>query len=173
MALACDPEILIADEPTTALDVTIQAQILDLMWKLKSDFGAAVLLITHDLGVVAEFAQRIVVMYAGKAVEEGPTERIFEAPKHPYTIGLLRSVPKLGERALKGRMRLREIRGIVPSLYSLPVGCSFHPRCSEAFDTCRELAPDIQRFDGEHWARCHLYNPDLPAKDTRLQQETA
>jgi len=156
MAMACNPKILIADEPTTALDVTIQAQILDLMLRLKEDFGAAVLIITHDLGVVAEIAQRIVVMYAGRVVEEGTTRDIFENPKHPYTRGLLRSVPKLGERSRKGRTRLMEISGIVPSLYELPQGCSFHPRCREVMAICREKPPDFFDLGGIHRMRCYL-----------------
>jgi oligopeptide/dipeptide ABC transporter ATP-binding protein len=156
MAMACNPKILIADEPTTALDVTIQAQILDLMLKLKEDFGAAVLIITHDLGVVAEIAQRIVVMYAGRVVEEGTTRDIFENPKHPYTRGLLKSVPKLGERSRKGRTRLVEISGMVPSLYELPQGCSFHPRCSHAMDICRETPPKFVDLGGIHKMRCYL-----------------
>jgi len=156
MAMACNPKILIADEPTTALDVTIQAQILDLMLKLKEDFGAAVLIITHDLGVVAEIAQRIVVMYAGRVVEEGTTRDIFENPKHPYTRGLLRSVPRLGERSRKGRTRLIEISGIVPSLYDLPQGCSFHPRCRHVMAVCREKSPAFVDLGGIHRMRCYL-----------------
>lgn len=157
MALACNPEILIADEPTTALDVTIQAQILDLILELKEEFGAAVLMITHDLGVIAEVAQRIVVMYAGRVVEEGLTRSIFKDPKHPYTLGLLRSVPILGHRAKFGRDRLREIPGIVPSLYNLPVGCSYNPRCPEAMPVCREEPPDLRKTDNTRKVRCHLY----------------
>jgi len=156
MAMACNPKILVADEPTTALDVTIQAQILDLMLKLKEDFRAAVLIITHDLGVVAEIAQRIVVMYAGRVVEEGTTRDIFENPTHPYTRGLLRSVPKLGERSRKGRTRLVEIPGMVPSLYELPQGCSFHPRCRHAMDICRQTPPEFVDLEGIHRMRCYL-----------------
>jgi peptide/nickel transport system ATP-binding protein/oligopeptide transport system ATP-binding protein len=156
MAMACNPKILIADEPTTALDVTIQAQILDLMLQLKEDFGAAVLIITHDLGVVAEIAQRIVVMYAGRVVEEGSTRDIFENPKHPYTRGLLRSVPKLGERSSKGRTRLVEISGIVPSLYDLPQGCSFNPRCRHVMEICRKTPPKFVDLGGIHRMRCYL-----------------
>jgi oligopeptide/dipeptide ABC transporter ATP-binding protein len=156
MAMACNPKILVADEPTTALDVTIQAQILDLMLQLKEDFGAAVLIITHDLGVVAEIAQRIVVMYAGRVVEEGTTRDIFENPTHPYTRGLLRSVPKLGERSRKGRTRLVEIPGMVPSLYELPQGCSFHPRCRHAMDICRQTPPEFVDLGGIHRMRCYL-----------------
>ena len=156
MAMACNPKILIADEPTTALDVTIQAQILDLMLKLKEDFGAAVLIITHDLGVVAEIAQRIVVMYAGQVVEEGTTRDIFNHPTHPYTRGLLRSVPKLGERSRHGRMRLLEITGMVPSLYELPEGCNFHPRCKHAMAICRKTPPEFVDLGGIHRMRCYL-----------------
>jgi oligopeptide/dipeptide ABC transporter ATP-binding protein len=157
MALSCDPEILIADEPTTALDVTIQAQVIDLMLKLKEDFNAAIILITHDLGVVAEIAQRIEVMYAGKVVEEAPTLTIFEDPKHPYTRGLLKSIPKLGERARHGRHRLQEISGIVPSLYELPSGCSFYPRCPARKTICRERPPDLLEMGSLHRVRCWLY----------------
>jgi oligopeptide/dipeptide ABC transporter ATP-binding protein len=157
MALSCDPEILIADEPTTALDVTIQAQVIDLMMKLKEDFDAAIILITHDLGVVAEIAQRIEVMYAGKVVEEAQTLAIFEDPKHPYTRGLLKSIPKLGQRARQGRQRLQEISGIVPSLYELPSGCSFYPRCPNSKAICQEQAPGLVDLGGAHRVRCWLY----------------
>jgi peptide/nickel transport system ATP-binding protein/oligopeptide transport system ATP-binding protein len=157
MALACNPEILIADEPTTALDVTIQAQILDLMIQLKEDYDTAIMMITHDLGVIAEIALRVVVMYAGKVVEEGPTAAIFEDPKHPYTQGLLQSIPKLGERARHGRMRLKEIEGIVPSLYELPEGCSFLPRCPKAMAVCREKVPDMADIGEGRRVRCWLY----------------
>jgi oligopeptide/dipeptide ABC transporter ATP-binding protein len=154
MALACDPEILIADEPTTALDVTIQAQIIDLMIALKEQFGAAILMITHDLGVIAEVAQRVVVMYAGKVVEEGKTRAIFKEPAHPYTRGLLKSVPKLGERAGGGQRRLQEIPGMVPSLYELPSGCSFYPRCPEGREACRASMPELVDFGRDHAVRC-------------------
>jgi oligopeptide/dipeptide ABC transporter ATP-binding protein len=157
MALSCDPEILIADEPTTALDVTIQAQVIDLMMKLKEDFAAAIILITHALGVVAEIAQRIEVMYAGKIVEEAQTLAIFEDSKHPYTRGLLRSIPKLGQRAEHGRQRLQEISGIVPSLYELPLGCSFYPRCPNAMAICRGNPPRLIDLGNDHWVRCWLY----------------
>jgi peptide/nickel transport system ATP-binding protein/oligopeptide transport system ATP-binding protein len=157
MALSCNPEILIADEPTTALDVTIQAQIIDLMMQLKEEFGAAIMLITHDLGVIAEIAQRVVVMYAGKVVEEGQTEAIFEDPKHPYTRGLLKSIPKLGERARYGRQRLQEVPGIVPSLYELPPGCSFCPRCPESMALCRDKVPELVDVGNAHRVRCWLY----------------
>lgn len=158
MALSCNPEILIADEPTTALDVTIQAQIIELMLQLKVDFNAAIILITHDLGVVAEIAQRVVVMYAGKMVEEGQTITIFEEPKHPYTQGLLKSIPKLGERSMHGRERLKEIEGIVPSLYGLPPGCSFYPRCPKAMGVCQEHPPELIDIGENHRVSCWLHS---------------
>ncbi|SMC16724.1 oligopeptide transport system ATP-binding protein [Desulfacinum hydrothermale DSM 13146] len=157
MALACDPEILIADEPTTALDVTVQAQILDLMLQLKEDFQTAVMMITHDLGVIAEVAQRVVVMYAGKVVEQAPTLALFEDPKHPYTRGLLRSIPKLGERSRQGRRHLEEIPGMVPGLLELPPGCRFEPRCSHATAVCREREPELLDLGSNRLVRCHLY----------------
>jgi peptide/nickel transport system ATP-binding protein len=156
MALACNPKLLIADEPTTALDVTIQAQILDLMRELKAKIGAAIILITHDLGVVAEMAERVVVMYAGRKVEEAPVDSLFSAPQHPYTKGLLNSVPQLGE-TLKDhpRERLVEIPGMVPSLRSEIVGCAFAPRCPLATDRCREEAPALEEKQPAHIAACH------------------
>lgn len=157
MALACQPEILIADEPTTALDVTIQAQILDLMIQLKENFNTAILMITHDLGVIAETTQRIVVMYAGKVMEEGKTRAILDDPKHPYTRGLMKSIPQIGERSQKGRTRLFEIEGIVPSLYDLPIGCKFSPRCPVVMDICRKAEPEHLKTDGAHQVRCWLY----------------
>ena len=157
MALACNPEILIADEPTTALDVTIQAQILELMMQLKEDFDTAIMMITHDLGVIAEIAERILVMYAGKVVESGPTDVIFEDPKHPYTQGLLKSIPKLGERAKHGRKQLQEITGIVPSLYDLPDGCRFYPRCPQAMGVCNQSVPELIEIGESHRVRCYLY----------------
>jgi peptide/nickel transport system ATP-binding protein/oligopeptide transport system ATP-binding protein len=157
MALACNPEILIADEPTTALDVTIQAQILDLMVQLQEDYDSAIMMITHDLGVIAEIAGRIEVMYAGKVVEEGRTVDIFEEPKHPYTWGLMKSIPKLGERAKTGRQRLQEITGIVPSLYDLPPGCRFSPRCPHAMEICNAQVPELIEVGEGHRVRCYLY----------------
>ncbi|UCG07196.1 MAG: ABC transporter ATP-binding protein, partial [Desulfobacterales bacterium] len=157
MALACNPEILIADEPTTALDVTIQAQILDLMLQLKEDYDTAIMMITHDLGVIAEIALRIVIMYAGKVVEEGHKTTIFEDPKHPYTRGLLQSIPKLGERSKFGRQRLKEVSGVVPSLYELPSGCSFYPRCPKSLTVCKENPPKMIDTGGGHLVRCWLY----------------
>jgi peptide/nickel transport system ATP-binding protein/oligopeptide transport system ATP-binding protein len=157
MALACNPEILIADEPTTALDVTIQAQILELMMQLKEDYATAIMMITHDLGVIAEIAVRILVMYAGKVVESGPTIAIFEDPKHPYTQGLLKSIPTLGERAIHGRRQLQEITGIVPSLYDLPDGCRFYPRCPHAMGICNQSVPELSDVGDAHSVRCFLY----------------
>lgn len=157
MSLACNPEILIADEPTTALDVTIQAQILELILELKQQYDTAVLMITHDLGVIAEIAQRVIVMYAGKVVEEGPTQALFDDPKHPYTKGLLQSIPVLGRRAKYGRDRLAEIPGIVPSLYELPQGCSFQPRCLESIPECTKTLPRLKPQGQARKVRCHLY----------------
>jgi len=157
MALACNPEILIADEPTTALDVTIQAQILDLIMKLREDFETAVIIITHDLGVIAEAAEKIIVMYAGKVVEQGRTVDIFDNPLHPYTKGLLDSVPVLGARAKRGRPRLKEIPGIVPSLYELSSGCSFAPRCPSRKNACLEALPRLIEHRSGHLVRCILY----------------
>lgn len=156
MALSCNPEILIADEPTTALDVTVQAQIIDLMMQIKEDFNAAIMLITHDLGVISETADRVIVMYAGEVVEEASTEQLFESPKHPYTQGLLQSVPKPGMRGKTGRTRLQEISGLVPSLYNLPVGCNFSPRCKNATDICRNKKPQLSTTDGGRKIRCWL-----------------
>jgi len=157
MALACNPKVLIADEPTTALDVTIQAQILDLMLALQSDLGTAIILITHDLGVVAETAQRVIVMYAGRKIEEAPVDPLFAEPQHPYTHGLLASIPRLaliGGETGEGRRRLKEIPGMVPPLSDLPPGCSFAPRCAFADDRChREFPPYEQKRPG-HWAAC-------------------
>ena len=156
MALACNPKLLIADEPTTALDVTIQAQILDLMRDLKSRVGAAIMLITHDLGVVAETAQRVVVMYAGRKVEEGGVREIFARPLHPYTQGLLGAVPKLGSSlAGSGRSKLTEIGGQVPSLRAAIVGCAFAGRCPMVTDLCRAVAPAVEEKTPGHSAACH------------------
>jgi peptide/nickel transport system ATP-binding protein len=156
MALACRPKILIADEPTTALDVTIQAQILDLIGDLRREFGTAVVLITHDLGVVAETANRVIVMYAGRKVEEAPVRELFANPMHPYMTGLLASIPKVGSaRGLLGmEERLIEIPGIVPPLSDLPVGCAFNPRCTRAEDVCREAVPGFEMKRPDHFAAC-------------------
>ena len=160
MALSCNPKILLADEPTTALDVTIQAQILDLMMKLKEEFGTAIVLITHDLGLVAETCERVVVMYAGKIVEEAPIKEIFGNPLHPYTQGLLGSVPTLEKHRSTGRVdrvRLQEIPGIVPSLNLLPTGCSFNPRCKDVMDKCHEEEPQLKEVSPGHFVRCLLH----------------
>ncbi len=155
IALACNPQVLIADEPTTALDVTIQAQILDLMRGLKEKTGAAIVLITHDLGVVAEMAQRVVVMYAGRKVEEAPVEAIFARPLHPYTLGLLASVPRLGSSLAGGaRARLSEIAGVVPSLREPIAGCAFAPRCAHATGRCRAEAPALEVKGAGHLVAC-------------------
>jgi oligopeptide/dipeptide ABC transporter ATP-binding protein len=156
MALSCRPRLLIADEPTTALDVTIQAQILDLMVKLKEQMGTAILLITHNLGVVAQMAQRVLVMYAGKIVEEAPVEELFDNPLHPYTRGLLTSIPRLDLVHLGEPQRLQEIPGLVPSLFHLPKGCAFRPRCLQAMDRCRREPPDFFEVRPGHSIRCWL-----------------
>jgi len=156
MALACNPRLLIADEPTTALDVTIQAQILDLMRDLKTRLGSAIMLITHDLGVVAEMAERVIVMYAGRKVEEASVYEIFAHPLHPYTRGLIGAVPKLGSSLEDGgRGKLAEIAGLVPSLRQRIVGCPFAGRCELATDLCRNVAPAIELKTDDHWAACH------------------
>jgi peptide/nickel transport system ATP-binding protein len=157
MALACNPKVLIADEPTTALDVTIQAQILDLILELQREFGTAVILITHDLGVVAETARRVIVMYAGRKVEEADVGELFARPMHPYTAGLLASIPRLD--LLRGEDkadtdRLQEIPGIVPALFALPKGCAFAARCSKATDICRRERPTYDEKRPGHWAAC-------------------
>jgi len=156
MALACNPRLLIADEPTTALDVTIQAQILDLMRDLKTRLGSAIMLITHDLGVVAEMAERVIVMYAGRKVEEASVFEIFARPLHPYTRGLLGAVPKLGSSLDHGnRERLAEIQGLVPSLRQKIVGCPFAGRCDLVTDVCRTVAPAIELKAEDHLVACH------------------
>ena len=154
MALACNPRLLIADEPTTALDVTIQAQILDLMRGLKAKTGAAIVLITHDLGVVAEMAQRVVVMYAGRKVEEAPVDELFDHPRHPYTQGLLNSIPRLGEAGAGDHKRLEEIPGMVPSLKEEIPGCVFAPRCGYATERCRREYPPLEQKTPGHWVAC-------------------
>ncbi len=154
MALACDPKLLIADEPTTALDVTIQAQILDLMRALKERVGAAIMLITHDLGVVAEIAERVAVLYAGRTVEIAPMAAIFASPLHPYTQGLLKAVPRLG-RASGARARLAEIPGQVPDLRMPITGCAFAPRCNRATEICRRAAPALLARAPQHLVACH------------------
>ena len=153
MALALNPDLLIADEPTTALDVTVQAQILDLIDRLKQEFNASVVLITHDLGVVAEHCDDIQVMYAGRIMEIGTRRDIYYDAHHPYTWGLLRSLPRLDEEA---RGRLQPIQGLPPSLIFVPPGCPFHPRCPYAFERCRTEVPALLPEDGQHASACHL-----------------
>ena len=157
MALACKPELLIADEPTTALDVTIQAQILDLMRELRSESGASIMLITHDLGVISEMAERVLVMYAGLFVEEAPVQTLFSKPLHPYTVGLLKSIPTLGKK----HYRLDVIPGTVPDLLNLTPGCRFEPRCQACEGTlrniCRSRPPELTEIEPGHWVRCHLF----------------
>jgi peptide/nickel transport system ATP-binding protein len=157
MALACNPRVLIADEPTTALDVTIQAQILDLILELQQELGTAVILITHNLGVVAETAQRVIVMYAGRKVEEAGVDALFAEPVHPYTHGLLASIPRLDimdGRAANSQQRLKEIPGMVPALSNLPPGCTFAPRCPYADERCRLHFPPYEQKRPGHWAAC-------------------
>ena len=158
MALACRPSLVIADEPTTALDVTIQAQILDLLREMKDTLGLALLLITHDLGVVAETADRVAVMYAGRIVEQGPVRAIFREPQHPYTRGLLASMPGGAPGG-----RLRAIDGSVPTLGALPRGCAFHPRCPDRFDACTTAPPPDFAVGEGHAARCYLHDVRLQA----------
>ncbi|MEO0601794.1 MAG: ABC transporter ATP-binding protein [Myxococcota bacterium] len=158
MALICNPALLIADEPTTALDVTIQAQILDLMRKLQQERGAAVVLITHDLAVVAETCQRVIVLYGGRIQEVAPVEQLFELPLHPYTQGLLASIP---DRAVKGQP-MRAIPGNVPSIFDFPEGCRFATRCPVAESRCHSLEPDLVAIAEGHEVRCHLVDPDQP-----------
>ena len=163
MAMSCNPQLLIADEPTTALDVTIQAQILDLMRKVQKEFDAGMILITHDLGVVAEMCQDVLVMYAGKVIEYGTVEDIFYRPKHPYTKGLLNSIPhfETGQRMKS----LQTIPGLVPSLFKLPKGCRFQERCTYANDTCRTQEPKLENLRGSHRVAC--FNSDATADNTR------
>ncbi|HDI10865.1 MAG TPA: ABC transporter ATP-binding protein [Candidatus Acetothermia bacterium] len=153
MALSCNPSLLIADEPTTALDVTIQAQVLDLMRDLQKSFHAAIMLITHDLGVVAEMCEEVVVMYLGKVVEHAKVRPIFHEPKHPYTQGLLKSIPSLATK----KKRLEPIKGVVPDPLHAPPGCPFHPRCPHAMDICRREAPPLREVEPEHEVACWLY----------------
>lgn len=153
MALACEPEVLIADEPTTALDVTIQAQILMLMKELQEKYGMSIVFITHDLGVVAEMADHVVVMYCGKIVEEADVFEIFDNPRHPYTIGLLGSMPDIDN----DKDRLANIRGVVPNPMNMPVGCPFNPRCDHATERCRQERPELVDLGKGHKASCFLY----------------
>jgi oligopeptide transport system ATP-binding protein len=156
MALSCDPELLIADEPTTSLDVTVQAQLLEIIAELRERLGTAVILITHNLGVVARYVDRVNVMYAGRLVETAPTDALYGTPKHPYTIGLLASVPRLDSERKES---LRIIKGLPPNLSRLPGGCSFHPRCEYAFDRCREEMPMLEEVGPNHFRAC-FYDAD-------------
>jgi oligopeptide/dipeptide ABC transporter ATP-binding protein len=151
MALSCNPSLLIADEPTTALDVTVQAQILELMLDLQSKIHMSIMMITHNLGVIAEIADRVIVMYCGKIVESTDVRGVFHRPQHPYTRQLLASVPQLGV----GQGRLQEIPGVVPSLYALPPGCDFHPRCAEASEDCKFRPPTLREVEPGHWVACN------------------
>ena len=154
MALSCEPELLIADEPTTALDVTIQAQILELLYNMRQQFNMAVLLITHDLGVVSEAADRVIVMYCGKIVEEADVKSLFKNPLHPYTVGLLKSIPQIDDDSDE---RLYMIKGMVPNPLHMPPGCSFSDRCDRRMERCTKEMPELQEIDG-HKVRCFLYN---------------
>ena len=154
MALACRPAVLVADEPTTALDVTIQAQILSLLLDLRREFGTSIIMITHDLGVIAQTADRVIVMYAGRKVEEAPVARIFARPHHPYTVGLLGSVPRIDRTGTVPHQRLAEIEGAVPVLDQVIVGCRFAPRCPLASDRCRQEDPPLEAKQSDHFAAC-------------------
>ncbi|WP_114945283.1 ABC transporter ATP-binding protein [Microvirga calopogonii] len=155
IALACGPDLLLADEPTTALDVTVQAEILDLIRELSAAKGTAVLMISHDLGLIANMCRRVGVMYAGKLVEERPAEDVFRSPSHPYTSGLVASLPLLGARARHGRQRLKEITGVVPPVSAFPAGCRFNPRCYAATELCRMDDPGVTPLGGDGFVRCH------------------
>jgi peptide/nickel transport system ATP-binding protein len=168
MALVNNPDLLIADEPTTALDVTTQAQILDLMKRLQDEFGSAIIMITHDLGVVAEVADDVLVMYAGRVQEEGDVGDLFDRPNHPYTWGLLGSLPRLDQQA----ERLVQISGTPPSLLNPPSGCRFHPRCSYVMPVCKSVEPELEAVPtsgGEHRTRCHLDQATRDREAARLQ----
>jgi oligopeptide/dipeptide ABC transporter ATP-binding protein len=164
IALSCQPSLIIADEPTTALDVTIQAEILDLLRELREQFRLSVLLISHNLGVIAESAHRVAVMYAGRIVEEAPVEEIFAAPRHPYTAGLLRSTPRLGSRSGSGRRRLPAIPGTVPDPLRREPGCAFAPRCPEVMPACRTEDPRLLPLASERKVACFLHHP-APGQD--------
>ena len=169
MALACNPKLLIADEPTTALDVTVQAQLLDLIRALCKDTGAAVMIITHDLGVVADLCDRVQVMYAGQIIESGTADEIFDHPHHPYTLGLMQSVPRLGPAV---RTRLSPIEGMPPDLLAPPQGCRFRPRCPFAFDRCVETPPRFH-LGGEHHSACWLAVENPAGQEARDAAEQA
>jgi peptide/nickel transport system ATP-binding protein len=155
IALACEPDLLIADEPTTALDVTVQAEIVDLMKELCAARGTAILMISHDLGLVTDICKRVCVMYAGRIVEQQDSEQIFNHPRHPYTQGLVASLPRLGMRAQHGRRKLMEIAGVVPGITAYPGGCRFNPRCSRATEICTKVVPELEPLGDGSLVRCH------------------
>ena len=163
MALACEPDLLIADEPTTALDVTIQAQILKLMKELKDEFGSSIILITHDLGVIAQMVERVLVFYAGNIIERADIESLFDNPHHPYTTGLIKSIPRLGNT----KNRLDTIKGIVPSPFSFPQGCRFHPRCDQSMEICTKEEPPEVNIKKDHEAKCWLNVDDLEERGAK------
>jgi peptide/nickel transport system ATP-binding protein len=163
MAMACRPKLLIADEPTTALDVTIQAQILDLMAELQDELGMSIMMITHDLGVIAEISHHVVVMYAGHVVEYAPIDTLFWGSRHPYTQGLMRSIPRLGEKFSTGKQPLQEIPGMVPTLIRPPAGCLFRPRCDQALERCAHEKPPLFSLEAKHGARCWLVEDERNA----------
>lgn len=168
MAIACRPKILIADEPTTALDVTIQAQILELLEQLRREFGMAILLITHDMGVIARMAERVVVMYAGRVAEEGPANSVFKSPGHPYTVGLLASIPRLSNAGVQ----LQAIPGIVPNARMMPPGCRFRPRCAVGKPICDRIVPGPISIGDRHRAACLLHTSFELSEDERLHRAT-
>jgi oligopeptide/dipeptide ABC transporter ATP-binding protein len=170
MALACDPDLLIADEPTTALDVTVQAQVLDLMSGLKDRIGSSILMITHDLGVVAEISDEVAILYAGQIVEYGETDDVFENPMHPYTLGLLASRPSLAD--IRQKQRLKPVKGAVPNPRSHPAGCRFHPRCPFSTSECHNEAPDMRELRPGHTVRCHWAEKVLDGTIERHEVET-
>jgi oligopeptide/dipeptide ABC transporter ATP-binding protein len=161
MALSCEPALLIADEPTTALDVTIQAQILELMRRLRREYNTSIIFITHDLGVVAENADNIIVMYAGQIIEKTDVFTLFQNPLHPYTQGLLNSIPTIDELSLKTRQHLETIPGIVPTLVELPSGCRFRERCDHAFHPCSQNCPPLYEVEQGHFTACYLYDSEI------------
>lgn len=163
IALACNPNLLIADEPTTALDVTIQAQVLELMGELKKEFNTAMILITHDLGIVAETCDNVAVMYAGEVIEFATLEQLFRNPKHPYTLGLFGSIPNLTEDV----KRLNPIKGLMPDPTDLPSGCPFHPRCPHATDVCAKEIPDVVQVEEGHEVKCHIFDGKVTPKEVQ------
>ncbi len=172
MALACNPEIIIADEPTTALDVTIQAQVMELMKELKSKFDTSIIMITHDLGVIAEIADKVAVVYAGEVVESGTTKDIYTDKKHPYTVGLFSSIPKLTGDV----ERLQVIPGMTPDPTNLPTGCKFHPRCTKCMEMCKTNEPPVYEVSPGHFVKCFLYKDgamDIDGSKNEASEEIA